>query len=247
MIKKQIPNTITLLNLLCGVVSIIFLFEFGNPFLCSIMIILGAVFDFFDGMLARLLKVSSPIGKELDSLSDVVTFGVAPSLIAFFYVRQSGICGSEWLCFVPLLMAMMSSFRLAKFNLDERQTSSFIGLPTPANALLWLSIPLMQYAEENSWYSISHVVSDFAFSALSSPYFILPFSLIMSVLLVCELPMFSLKFHNLQWQSNKVRFLFLILSVLLLIGFNVYAIPMILVAYILISILVRQKNTLKTC
>lgn len=241
--KKQIPNTITLLNLLCGIVSIIMLLYYNNPFVASMFIILGAIFDFFDGMMARLLKVSSPIGKELDSLSDVVSFGVAPSLIAFYYVRISALPNDlqNILCWIPLLMAMMSSYRLAKFNLDERQTSSFIGLPTPANAMLWLSLPLLEYADSKEFYSIIPAFSEWLVTYLPSAYFILPVCLITSFLLVCERPMFSLKFHNLKWKENKIRFIFLILVVALIALFNLRAIPMIICLYILMSLLCYKQ------
>ncbi|MBQ9312653.1 MAG: CDP-alcohol phosphatidyltransferase family protein [Bacteroidales bacterium] len=250
--KKQIPNIITLLNLLCGVLSICFVME--EPVAAAIFIILGAVFDFFDGMTARLLKVSSPIGKELDSLSDVVSFGVAPSLIALHYlsddfgsfldslanlIHVNSLYSVEYLevlCFIPLLMVLMSSYRLAKFNLDTRQTDNFIGLPTPANAFLWLSIPLIEYAIDNDWYSACNSVSLFIYNTVSSFYFIAIVSLIMSFLLVSEIPMFSLKFHNLSWKDNKVRFIFLILSLVLIGCFNVVALPIIIFMYLIISI-----------
>lgn len=250
--KKQIPNIITLLNLLCGVLSIYSLFAMEEPVVAAIFIILGAVFDFFDGMTARLLKVSSPIGKELDSLSDVVSFGVAPSFIALHYlsvyvnslipcfpnpnVDYDYIKYLEFLCFIPLFMALMSSYRLAKFNLDTRQTDNFIGLPTPANAFLWLSIPLIEYAVDNHWYSACNSVSLFIYNTVSSFYFIAIVSLIMSFLLVSEIPMFSLKFHNLSWKDNKVRFIFLILSLVLIGCFNVVALPIIIFMYLIISI-----------
>ena len=136
--KKHIPNIITLSNLVCGTLAVWQALQ-GNLICAALFIFLGAFFDFFDGMTARLLHVQSAIGKELDSLSDVVTFGVAPGFIVFSLLEsvtsQMGTMG--WLKFVALLMPALSSYRLAKFNLDERQTSSFIGLPTPANAMVW--------------------------------------------------------------------------------------------------------------
>ena len=134
--KKQIPNIITLSNLICGCIAVWQALE-GHFIYSAIFIFLGAFFDFFDGMTARLLKVQSAIGKELDSLSDVVTFGVAPGFIAFRMLELLLPEGLEWVRFIAFIMPALSSYRLAKFNLDERQTSSFIGLPTPANAMVW--------------------------------------------------------------------------------------------------------------
>ncbi len=245
MIRKQIPNCITLANLLCGVLSVYFLYNASPkffPILPSLLIIMGAVFDFFDGFTARLLKVSSPIGKELDSLADVVTFGLAPSLIAVELVKwntESSLIGNI-ICLVPLIMVLLSAYRLAKFNIDDRQTSGFIGLPTPANALIWLSLPLMQYFSEykiHLWGFYSEELYGFITSLLVNPYFICVGSIVMAVLLVSEIPFFALKFKNFTWKENKLKFIFLILSALLLFVFNCFAIPFILILYILISII----------
>lgn len=164
-------------------------------------IVLGAVFDFFDGMTARLLSVSSPIGKELDSLADVVTFGVAPSMILFslfFEVEYP-----EWMLplrgvmpYTAFIMAAFSALRLAKFNLDTRQTTSFIGVPTPANALFWGSLVVGQHA--------------FLTSYLFNAAFLFLFMLAASFLLVAEIPLFALKFKNLSWADNKVKYIFLL-------------------------------------
>ncbi|MBR1774478.1 MAG: CDP-alcohol phosphatidyltransferase family protein [Bacteroidales bacterium] len=250
--KKQIPNIITLLNLLCGILSVFELLYFKNFVAASCFIVLGAVFDFFDGMTARLLGVSSPIGKELDSLSDVVTFGVAPSLIAFMLLNPVTIIYEDcpdvaekneiinYHAFVPLLMALFSSYRLAKFNLDTRQSDSFIGLATPANAFLWLSIPLIELQDR------FHVLHDI----MVTPYFIIPVSIICCVLLVSEIPMFSLKFHNLKWTENQIRFIFLILSAILLVFMWFAAIPVIIILYIILSIINniinKQRNEISS-
>ena len=242
--KKQIPNIITLLNLLCGILSIFELLYFHNFVASSCFIIAGSVFDFLDGMTARLLGVSSPIGKELDSLSDIVTFGLAPSLIAFMLLNPVTViyegCPDvgekreiiNYWAFVPLLMALFSSYRLAKFNLDTRQADSFIGLATPANAFLWLSIPLINLQSN----------FHFLYGIMKSEYFIVPVSLICCVLLVSEIPMFSLKFHNLKWHDNKIRFIFLILSAVLLILLWFAAIPTIIILYIILSIINNILN-----
>ncbi len=237
--RKHIPNIITLLNLLCGILSIFSLLYLHKPVLASLFIILGAVMDFFDGMSARLLKVASPIGKELDSLSDVVSFGVAPSFIAC-YVLLVKDC-NIFFSLIPLLMALLSSYRLAKFNLDSRQRDNFIGLATPANAFIWLSIPLIHFLCEKGislWFVKDN--GEFfcsLYNIVSSAYFIVPISLICSWLLVAEIPMFSLKFHSLKWADNKIRFIFIISSVLLLILFYWGAIPVIILLYIILSII----------
>ena len=136
MFKKHIPNTITCLNLISGCIATYWAFQ-GDYRMALLFIVIGAVFDFFDGMVARLLHVSSPIGKELDSLADDITFGFAPSAIIFSYLSQFSILHSQLMPFMAFIMAAFSALRLAKFNLDERQALGFIGLPTPANALFW--------------------------------------------------------------------------------------------------------------
>lgn len=223
LMRKQIPNIITLMNLLCGIIALTEILYFKNATAGALFIVLGAVFDFFDGMTARLLRVSSPIGKELDSLSDVVTFGVAPSVIAMSLMLNEK---DSILAAIPLIMALFSSYRLAKFNLDERQTDNFIGLATPANAFFWLSIPLIGLQDRFSA----------IYDVMCSPYFIIPLSLVMSCLLVSEIPMFSLKFHNLKWADNKIRFIFLISSAVLAVLLQFVAIPVIIILYIVLSI-----------
>lgn len=198
--KKHIPNTITCLNLISGCIATYFAFQ-SDCELALLFIVIGAVFDFFDGMSARLLHVSSPIGKELDSLADVVTFGVAPSMILFslfFEVEYP-----EWMLplrgvmpYTAFIMAAFSALRLAKFNLDTRQTTSFIGVPTPANALFWGSLVVGQHA--------------FLTSYLFNAAFLFLFMLAASFLLVAEIPLFALKFKNLSWADNKVKYIFLL-------------------------------------
>lgn len=241
MIKKQIPNCITLANLLCGVLSVYCIYHDAVkvPFVtASLLIILGAIFDFFDGFVARLLRVSSSIGKELDSLADLITFGLAPSLLAVEIVKNTS--DTPYIHLIPLCMVLMSAYRLAKFNTDERQTSSFIGLPTPANALLWLSIPLLQYlaVEKIHLWGLYNEQMYLSFvNVLTNPYFICIGSVFMAILLVSEVPMFSLKFKNFTWKENKIKFSFLLLSIALLFVFNCFAIPLIVLAYILVSII----------
>ena len=164
-------------------------------------IVLGAVFDFFDGMVARLLKVSSPLGVQLDSLADDITFGFAPSFMVFTFM--SNLALPDYMApvasifpFTPFLIAAFSALRLAKFNIDKRQTTTFIGLPTPANALFWGSLILGQHA--------------FLVSGRFNAFFLFMFMLLFCFLLIAELPLFALKFKNLSWKDNKIKYLFLI-------------------------------------
>ena len=200
MIKKHIPNAITCCNLVSGCVATVFALG-GQVGMALLFIIIGAVFDFFDGMSARLLGVSSPIGKELDSLADDVTFGVAPATIAFF---ELGVMDyPSWLepargvlPFFAYVMAAFAALRLAKFNLDERQAMGFIGLPTPANALFWGSLVVgMGDVLESSPYMVFVVLALIVAS---------------SVIMVSELPMFALKFKHWGWKGNELKYVFLI-------------------------------------
>lgn len=207
-IIRHIPNTITSLNLLSGCFATIFALQgnFTTAFLC---IIAGAVCDFCDGLAARALKAYSPMGKELDSLADMVTFGVAPAMIMYRFQAEA-----NFLVYLPLLIAVFSGLRLAKFNIDTRQSENFIGLATPSCALICGSLI---YASE-----IYPALHDF----LTAESYIVPMlSLVLCYLLVCEIPMFSFKFKSLKWEENKSRFIFLSLSAILAIttavmGFN---------------------------
>ncbi len=218
-IKKHIPNTITCCNLISGCIATFWAFE-GDYQLALLFIVIGAVFDFFDGMSARLLGVSSPIGKELDSLADDVTFGFAPSAIVFSFLSSLTSHLSP-LSFLAFIMAAFSALRLAKFNLDERQAMGFIGLPTPANALFWGSlivglgdsIAILPYAE----------------------YMILAGILISSWLLVSEIPMFALKFKTWGWQGNEVKYIFLLTCIPLLLLLNVSGLAAIIAWYVILS------------
>ena len=231
-ITKHIPNTITCCNLFSGCVATCMAFS-GEPGKALLFIILGAVFDFFDGMTARLLHVSSPIGKELDSLADDVTFGVAPATMVYSLLYT--LSYPAWLesmrgvlPYVAFVMAAFAALRLAKFNLDERQTTSFIGLPTPANALFWGSLivgagPRLQQA---SWsWAVGLVLI-----ALSC------------WIMVSEVPMFALKFKQWGWRGNEVRYVFLLSCVPLLLVFGISAFAIIIVWYVVLSIIVRNKN-----
>ena len=223
--KKHIPNAITCCNLLAGCVAIVFALR-GQHEAALWAIVAGAVFDFFDGMTARLLHVSSPIGKELDSLADVVTFGVAPSAIIFYLFHEVH-CPEMllpikgFLPYTAFLMAAFSALRLAKFNLDERQHQQFIGLPTPANALFWGSLVLGEHA--------------FLVSLKFNAVFLFLFMLLFCMLLICEVPMLALKFKNLSWADNKERYVFLVGCLpLLLLGTS--ALAAIIIWYVAVSI-----------
>lgn len=224
-LKKHIPNIITCCNLLSGCVATTFAFA-GNMKWALIWLVIGAVFDFFDGMTARLLNVSSPIGKELDSLADDITFGLAPATMVFaeLCVVDYPAMLAPWSSYIPyfaFLIAAFSALRLAKFNIDERQTTSFIGLPTPANALFWGSLLA----------GSSQLVENSRFA--------LPLLLVMvclsSWLLVCELPMFALKFKHWGVKGNELKYGFVVLCAILLLCFGISGFWMIVLLYIFIS------------
>ncbi len=202
--KKHIPNMITSGNLLCGAVAT-YMATQQHYNLAFLLIIIAAILDFFDGFTARLLRVSSPIGKELDSLADNITFGLAPTMMLFCHLQ--GKQGMGCWAFLVFLMAAFSAYRLAKFNLDERQTSSFIGLATPANALFWASLVAS--------------VEFFVRPNMVLAYVLIALSLLSCYLLIAEIPMFSLKFKNMRWADNKVQFIFLIGAFVLLVLFVV--------------------------
>lgn len=231
-IIRNIPNTVTCCNLFSGCIAVVMAFQ-QNYEAAIGFIILGAVFDFFDGMLARLLHVSCPIGKELDSLADDITFGFAPAAIVFSLFKEVHYPEfmTSWTCWIPytaFLITIFSALRLGKFNIDPRQSSSFIGLPTPANALFWGALVVGAH----SW-----LTSD-AFNAL----YLFILVVIMSLLLIAEIPMFSLKFHNLKSQDNKIRLLFLIVCIPLLIFMGISGFAAIIMWYILLSFLTKKKT-----
>lgn len=230
--KKHLPNSITCCNLISGCIATTFAL-YGNPSMALVWIVAGAVFDFFDGMTARLLQVSSPIGKELDSLADVVTFGVAPAAMLFFQLKVMEYPGPieplrNALPYATFLMAAFSALRLAKFNLDERQTTSFIGLPTPANALFWASLIVGggSLLESSRWMLPA----------------VLAMMLVSCYLLVSELPMFALKFKQWGWRGNEVKYIFAGTSLLLLLVFRIPGIAIVIAWYVLLSIILTIYN-----
>lgn len=224
-VTRQIPNTITCCNLISGCIAVSYAFMgfYGMAFL---FIVTGAVFDFFDGMSARLLGVSSPIGKELDSLADCITFGLAPSAIIYTFLDTQDYPSalsavSGFIPYIAFVMAAFSALRLAKFNLDERQTTSFIGMPTPANALFWASLVvggegLLSY----SCYTVAGVIV---------------LVLVCSWLLVAEIPMFALKFKTWGWRGNEIKYVFVLTSVALLAVLRLSGFAAVIAWYVILS------------
>ena len=235
-IKKHIPNTITLLNLLAGLLALIHAFN-GNYNEAFSLVCLGIFFDFWDGFFARIWKVQSPIGLQLDSLADMVTSGVVPGLV--MYKMLGDIQENQYqynltedtyymgvVPYLGFLITLASCYRLAKFNVDTRQTDSFIGLPTPANALLIMSIPMIQFHSEFDW------LVDF----LSNPYVLVGITALSAYLLNAEIPLFSLKVKSFSWEKYKMQLVFLILSVILIVLLEFIAIPIIILLYVILSV-----------
>lgn len=237
-IKKHIPNAITLLNLASGLLAIIAIFK-GYYDEAFIFVCVGIFFDFWDGFFARKLNVSGELGLQLDSLADVVTSGVVPGLMIFKLLQdiQEDDTSKYFLTeeyyymgFVPYLgfiITLASAYRLAKFNIDTRQTDSFIGLPTPANALFIMSIPMIQFAGTHEW----------LVDALFNPFVLLGISLLSAYMLNAEIPLFSLKIKNFSWEKNKLQVIFLALSVVLLFVLEFTALPVIILLYVALSVL----------
>jgi len=223
--KRHIPNIITCCNLISGCIATYFAF-FGIFEIALVMIVVGAVFDFFDGMTARLLHVSSPIGKELDSLADNITFGFAPSAIVFTFLVPY----NELLPFLVFIMAAFSALRLAKFNLDERQTTSFIGLPTPANALFWASL----IAGAGDW------MKSIPFINANMNVILLFMVFVSCYLLIAEIPMFALKFKTWSFKGNEVKYIFLLTCIPLLLIFNISGFAAIIAWYVILSIITNK-------
>jgi CDP-diacylglycerol--serine O-phosphatidyltransferase len=237
-IKKHVPNFITLLNLSCGLLAVIAIFKgyYDEAFL---FVCLGIFFDFFDGFFARKFNVSGDLGLQLDSLADMVTSGVVPGLMMFkllldiqeddaspYFLTEE----YYYMGFVPYLgfiITLASAYRLAKFNIDTRQTDSFIGLPTPANALVILSIPMIQYGSTHE-----DIVALF-----SNPYLLIGITLLSAYMLNAEIPLFSLKIKNFSWEKHKIQVIFLILCIILLFLLEFLALPFIILTYVVLSVL----------
>lgn len=243
-IKAFIPNFITLLNLLSGCFALVFVSK--NEFLYAfIFVCLGIFLDFFDGFFARLFKVQSPLGVQLDSLADMVTSGAVPGFVMyqllFTYLNTSDIETITYFStayIVPLvgfIITLGSCYRLAKFNIDTRQTDSFIGLPTPANALFILSIPLI--IDSNPITGLTEI--------LTNPYFLIAISILSAYILNAEIPLFSLKIKDFSWQKNIIQVIFLLIAIALLIGLKILGLPLVIILYVLLSV-VQNKMTPKT-
>ncbi len=224
---RHLPNALTCGNLICGCIGILLTLNSDDTFpdnaaYAAYFVWAACALDFFDGFVARLLHVNSAIGKELDSLADMISFGVLPSFL--MYRMISAISPDPYLPFVALSLAVFSALRLAKFNIDENQKDSFIGVPTPANALFITSLVFLRdpFTVFISW-----------------DVFLVAITLIFSYLLVCPLELFALKFKNFSWADNKLRFTFIAISVLLVGIWQAAAIPFIILLYIIVSLLTR--------
>lgn len=231
-IKKHIPNLITLLNLFSGCIALIFAIEL-NFEMAFFFVSLGIFLDFFDGFFARLFKVSSPLGLQLDSLADMVTSGLVPGFIMVIMLSDGNYSSTSWLPYLGFIITLGSCYRLANFNIDTRQTDSFIGLPTPANALFILSLPLILQNNPPE-------IIDFL---LRNPYFLLVVTAFSAFILNAEIPLFSLKIKEFNFVKNKLQIIFLATSVLLLIVFQFLGIPLVILLYVLLSILNNAKKS----
>jgi len=216
---KHVPNFLTCCNLVCGCLGIIFLFE-GSAIPTAYFVLAACVFDFFDGFAARLFKANSPIGKELDSLADMVSFGALPALLMYKTLALSS-PPTSYLPYLGLLIAVCSALRLAKFNIDETQSDSFKGLPTPANAIFITALPFLTQP---------------IFDAVHQPAVLSIITIIFSLLMVSRFDLFALKFKNFSWADNKIRFTFLLLSVFLVAFLHWAALPLLILLYIAMSL-----------
>ena len=238
-IKKYIPNLITLGNLFCGIIATIYAVQ-GNFVSAGIFVILGIVFDFFDGFTARLLNVSGELGKQLDSLADMVTSGVVPGIIMLKLIQvnifntpnsffDDSILG---ISLVGLVLTLGACYRLAKFNIDTRQSDSFIGLPTPAMSLFIISLPLIQ--------QYSNI--EFALNLITNNYFLIAITILLTYLMNAELPLFSLKFKDYSVKNNLIKYLFLIASLLMIIFLQYISIPLIIIFYVVLSVISNSSK-----
>jgi CDP-diacylglycerol--serine O-phosphatidyltransferase len=242
--KKHLPNLLTLGNLFCGTLATIFAVE-GSFVLAGLFVVIGIFLDFFDGFAARLLNVSGELGKQLDSLADMVTSGVVPGIIMFKLLATThdlGAVGKEtvamnWVGFkfapiqlIGLVLTLGACYRLAKFNIDTRQSESFIGLPTPAMSLFVISLPLiLKYSD-----------IEFVQNLITNNYFLILITLLLTYLMNAEIPLFSLKFKEYSMKNNVVKYLFLLTSLGLILTLHFISIPIIIILYVTLS-LVQKK------
>jgi CDP-diacylglycerol--serine O-phosphatidyltransferase len=222
MLKKHIPNAITCANLFSGCIGIVFAFQ-GNLEYAAYFVVLSGIFDFFDGMVARWLDVKSAIGKELDSLADMVSFGLLPGVVMYqLLCKTDPLCfGAPFIAYLGFIITIFSALRLAKFNIDTRQTEEFFGLNTPTNTFLIVSLPF--------------IIKDYPL--VGSPILLLAIIIVTSFLLVSEIQLFSLKLSDKSWAKSKFKYIFLIISVILIAVLQFTAVPFILVLYIAMSVL----------
>ncbi|MFY8214179.1 MAG: CDP-alcohol phosphatidyltransferase family protein [Flavobacterium sp.] len=228
-LKKQLPNLLTLLNLFSGCIALLFVMQ-ANFMAAFAFVCLGIFFDFFDGFFARLLKVSSPLGLQLDSLADMVTSGVVPGLVMYTMLVESAgnstTLFAQYMPYFGFVITLASCYRLANFNLDTRQTDSFIGLPTPANALFILSLPLVA----------THSSSFLVFELLINHAVLLLITLVSAYMLNAEIPLFSLKIKGSNWKAYKLQLGFVLYAVLLMGFLRITAVPIIIISYVLTSV-----------
>lgn len=249
--RKHIPNFITLLNLFSGCVATVYA-VLNQLEMAALFVALGILFDFFDGLAARMLNVKSDLGLQLDSLADMVTSGLVPGIVMFQLLAMSrtggwgletgsllhpnGFGADSLIPFTGFIITLASAYRLAKFNLDENQVSSFIGLPTPANALWILSLPLILFYHSNS------ILNEF----ILNQWFLIGLTLLSAFLLNCNLPLFALKFKNWSFKDNALRYIFLIISLVLLVTMQFLAVPFIILFYVLSSLGSHWNDSRKT-
>ncbi len=233
--RKHVPNALSCLNLFSGCVGIVLAFE-DKLVYAAFVIIFATIIDFFDGLAARVLKAYSATGEQLDSLADIVSFGILPSTIIYEMFMRSELhssIGGQYLNYMAFLIAVFSALRLAKFNIDPRQSENFIGLPTPANALVIASLP-----------GIS-IEDNFLAQWIQSPVFLAIFTLVMAFLLVSELPLFSFKFRNGSWNDNKFRYILLVTGSILILFLKFTAFPIIFFLYLILSLIQFKTLTAK--
>ncbi|OBX25331.1 CDP-diacylglycerol--serine O-phosphatidyltransferase [Gelidibacter algens] len=249
-LKRHLPNIITLLNLFCGSIAVLFAVQ-NNFVAAALFVFLGIFFDFFDGLVARKLNVQSPLGLQLDSLADMVTSGLVPGIVMFklltlatnastsFRLGDAWDSSMNWIsiqfspiALIGLLITLASAYRLAKFNLDEDQQSSFTGLPTPANALLILSLPLiMEFQNSNAINAI-----------ILNPWFLVAMTLLSCYMLNANIKLFALKFKDWGFKNNAVRYIFIVMCAIFIVLFKFLAIPIIIVFYVLLSLFSKSLS-----
>ncbi len=248
--KQWIPNSITLLNLLCGCIAALFAFT-DDLITAGIFVAIGIFFDFFDGLAARFLKVSSELGGELDSMADLITSGLVPGIVMFQLLNDAlGVnliedgtafklgmneyaISHPYVALLGFLITAASALRLARFNLDTRQTDSFIGLPTPANAIFIISLGIIAQNTDIDW----------IYSILDNPYILTAITLFSCFILNAELPLFALKFKNFGFKGNEIRWIFLAVSVVLILLLQLYAVPCIILIYVFMSLFPQSVKT----